>query len=271
MYSWVKHSASVSCYVNILIIVINGVRKYFDRQQSRWTFPSHGVFRRGIWTWRDYPYIGTEEADGVLASWSDINKAAVFFFAAHAFAIPAGPQQAGSCLPISPWLQRGARQEAVWTFTVRQPAAGLDRPLPCPCTKRAVGPQSCLSSAQPPGLQPGCWLLGCHPLPAPTGKETGFRICQHWHFEESTCFLGGILFLVRKLEALKMSAPNFSTLDPIGVSFSFPFVFLGTWESGEASVTFFCLPQALELPFNFFSAKSVFPPQEGNFFLTPWV
>lgn len=31
MYSWVKHFANVSYYVNILIIVINGVRKYFDR------------------------------------------------------------------------------------------------------------------------------------------------------------------------------------------------------------------------------------------------
>lgn len=39
--------------------------------------------------------------------------------------------------------------------------------------------------------------------------------------------LGSVLFLVRKLEALKMSAPNFSTLDATGVSFSFPFLFLG--------------------------------------------
>lgn len=226
MYSWVKHSANVSCYVNILIIVINGIRKYFDRQQSRWTIPSHGVFYGGIWTWRDYLYIRTEKAGGVLASWSDINKAAVFFFAAHAFAIPAGPQQAGSCLPISPWLQRGARQKAVWRFTVSQPAAGLDRQLPCPCTTRAVGPQSCLSSAQRPGLQPGCWLLGCHPLPAPTGKETGFWICQHWHFEESTCFLRRYTIFGQKTGSPQNVCPQFfhfgSNRSFFFLSFCFP-------------------------------------------------
>ena len=180
MYSWVKHFANVSCYVNILIIVINGVRKYFDRQQSRWTFPSHGVFYRGTWICRDYLYIHTEKADGVLASWSDINKAAVFFFVPHTFAIPAGPQQAKSCSPVSPWLQRGARQKAVWMFTVRQPAVGQDRQLSCRCRNQAVGPWSRLCSAQPPCLQPGCWLLGCHPLPAPSGKGEGFRRLPAW-------------------------------------------------------------------------------------------
>lgn len=63
----------------MLIVVINGVRKYFDRQQSRWTFPRSSVFHIGVQVWRDYLYVCTENADGGLASRSGINRAAVFF------------------------------------------------------------------------------------------------------------------------------------------------------------------------------------------------
>lgn len=85
-------------------------------------------------------------------------------------------------------------------------------------------------------------------------------------WRKARAFVVGVLFLVRKLEALDMSALNFCTSDPIGVSFSFPFLFLTGWEGEEASGTFFCLPQAPELLFDFFSAKSMLAPHQENFF-----
>lgn len=187
MYSWVKHFTNVSCCVNILIIVINGVRKYFDRQQSRLTFPSHSVFYTEIWIWRDYRYIHTEKAGGVLASWNDIRKAAVFFFLPCTFAIPVGPQQAKPCLPFPLWLQREARQEAAGMSAVGQPVPGLTGSIPAPAKIRwlVLGCATAL-----PGLLPPAWtLLGCHPCLLPWEREWYFGICQRWYFEESTCFL----------------------------------------------------------------------------------
>lgn len=233
MYSWVKHFANVSCCVNILIIVINAVRKYFDRQQSRWTFPSHGVFYRGIRICRDSLYVHTEKADGVLASWNSIYKAAVFFFVPCTFAIPGEPRQAKACSPVSPWLQGGAKAKAVWMFTGKTPASqaacGWPGPAaPLPLQKPGGWPLE-LPLLCPASL-PSAWMLtaGLLPPACSHGKRSIVLVFASTNIlRKARAFLGGVLFLVRKLEALKMSAPNFSALDLIGISFSSPFLFLG--------------------------------------------
>lgn len=66
-------------------------------------------------------------------------------------------------------------------------------------------------------------------------------------------FLGEIkFFFLRKSEALKMSAPNFSALNSTGISFTFLFFSLGCEISGEASAPSSYLPQGLELLLIFF-------------------
>lgn len=191
----------------MLIVVINGVREYFDRQQSRWTFPRNTVFHRGAQEWGDYLYKCTENADGVLARRSGINKAAVFLVP-HTFAIPAGLQQAESCSPTFSRLERGARQEALWMFSVRQPAAGPDGSSPAPG-----------ATALPSSL-PAAWMLmlGSH------GKRNRVLVFASTDIlRNAHAFLGDVLFLVRKLETLKMSVPNFCST--IGVSFFLSFSF----------------------------------------------
>lgn len=198
----------------MLIVVINGIRKYFDRQQSRWTFPRNSVFHRGARAWRDYLHICTENADGILASKSGINKAAVFFVP-HTFVIPAGPQQAESCSPTFPRLQRGARQETAWRFCQ---AAGPDGSSPAP---GATALPSSLPAA-------GMLMLGSHPLPASWEKQQSFAIYWHWYFEESPCFLRRCTGFGQKNVNPQNVCPKFLQYNR---SFFFPFLFFSLrWE-----------------------------------------
>lgn len=99
-------------------------------------------------------------------------------------------------------------------------------PAPAQSGQLALRAASALPSLPAFSLDADCWVVTPCLLPRERKRDFGFASTDI--LRKAHAFLGGILFLVRKLEALKMSAPSFSTLDPIGVSFSFPFVFLGT-------------------------------------------
>lgn len=198
----------------MLLGVINGVRKCFDRQQSRWTFPRNSVFCRGAELWRDCLYICTENADGVLATRS-INKAAIFFVP-HTFVIPVGPQQAKSCSPTLSRLQRGARQEAVWMFSARQPAAG--------CWWQAALLPLGLLLCPAPCLLPGCWCWAVSPCLLYEKRNRVSVFFQHWYFEESTGFLRRCIIFGQTTVNPQNVCPNF--LHTTGVSSFLSFSFL---------------------------------------------
>lgn len=126
--------------------------------------------------------------------------------------IPAGPQQANSCSPTFSRLQRGARQEAVWMFSVRQPAAGPDGGSLAP---GAAALPSSLPAA-------GVLRLSRHPLPASREREQSFCICWHPCFEESTCFLRRCTIFGQKNGNPQNVCPKFLQYNR---SFFFPFVF----------------------------------------------
>lgn len=146
------------------------------------------VFHRGAQVWRDCLCTCTENADGVSASRSDINKATVFFVS-HTFAIPAGPQQAKSCSPTFSRLQRAARQEAVGMFSVRQPAAGPGGSSP--------GPEARLCPA--PSLLPGCWCWAVTLCLLYEKRNRVLAFASTDILREAHAFLWDVLFLVRKL------------------------------------------------------------------------
>lgn len=194
----------------MLTVVINGVRKYFDRQQSRWIFPRSSVFHRGAQVWRDYLYTCTEIADSVSASRSGINKAAVSFVP-HTFAIPVGPQQAKSCSPTFSRLQSGARQEAVWMFPVRQPAAG---PM------AALLPLGLLLCPAP-CLLPGCWCWVVTPCLLHEKRNKVLTSVGTDILRKSTCFLRRCTGFGQKTVNLQNVCPKFLQYNK---SLVFPFL-----------------------------------------------
>lgn len=172
----------------MLIVVINGVRKYFDRQQSRWIFPRSSVFHRGAQVWRDYLYTCTEIADSVSASRSGINKAAVSFVP-HTLRSQWGHNKPSLARPRSPGckVEQGKR-----LFGCSQSGSlQLDRwQLSCPWGYCSAQLPACCQDADAGLSPPACFMR----------KGTKF-----WHpsalifWGKAHAFLGDVLVLVRKL------------------------------------------------------------------------
>lgn len=234
MYSWVKHFANASCYINILIIIINGVRKYFDRQQSRQIFQAM-VFSAEEYECRETVYTYIQRRQMVF------QPAEVISIMLQISSLPhiSLPSQQGysrwslACLfPHGCKDDQGKRQfkwslshswQLAWTSSSSVPAETR---------------QLALEDAS-------------------AGKGSRFVTFASVDALRKACaFLGGVLFWGRKLEPLK------AHIFPLCIreNVFFPFLFLRAREWGGFS-NFLWVPQT----WNFFFFSD-FPPQEGIFF-----